>query len=285
MIAVKEVFKAHSVREALELRRDHPESEYIAGGTDVLVKVRAGKYQGDLTLIDLSSLRDELAYIRKEEGNIVIGALTTHSEAAASELLKQYVPGLCAGCAVVGSTQIRNHATLGGNIGNASPAADSVPSLIALDAAITLMRMDSDGEIVEYDLLLEEFFNRRRGRMYIPGELIAKITIPDIAGIEACTYRKVGARSALAIAIASCALVKKTGRFQVAFGSMSYMVSRLTELEEVLNGAELTEKKVRECIEQSMFPIDDVRASAKYRTEVCGGMLVSLLEECGVTLA
>ena len=133
-------FQPASVEEAIKLHQTE-NGVYVAGGTDVLVDCRTKKHFDGKSVIDLTALPG-LSDITEEENTVAIGALCTHAQIAASALVRTYAPNLAKACGVVGSPQIRHRGTIGGNLGNASPAADSFGPLALYGAEILLQGAD-----------------------------------------------------------------------------------------------------------------------------------------------
>src|SRR6185295_18764157 len=186
----------------------------VAGGTDALVKAKDGQLDR-ARLFDLSRIPELRA----------IGAAVTHSELLASPLIARYVPALPAACAVIGGPQIRNRGTVGGNLANASPAADAVPALYAADAVVELVSISARREVP-----ITEFFTGYRQTVLEPDELIVGVRIPKRTGVRG-TFLRLGQRQAQAISKVSVAvaLTFVNGRpdfVRVAFGSVGPTVIR-----------------------------------------------------------
>lgn len=171
----------------------------LAGGTDLLVRIKKGLLEPE-KVVDLSAL-EELGGIREDGEQIVIGPLITHGEVMESDLANRYLPVLVQGCATVGSPQVRNMGTLGGNIVNASPAADSIPPLIVLEAGVILQSLAGKRE-----MRLEEFIIGPGKTQLRAGEVLTGIVVNKMPAGERSLYRKLGQRKALAISIASVAV-------------------------------------------------------------------------------
>ena len=281
MLSVDMLEKCSTIQEALEkLQRDEAMMP-IAGGTDLLVKLRGGILPEHSRLLDISCL-SEMRGIHAGESLVRIGALTPHQIVAENEIIRRYYPGLAAACGKVGSLQIRNHASIGGNIANASPAADSVPVLAALDARLCCESLESDGSKRRRITGVEEYLRDKAGGRLPGRELITEICLDMPAQGDTCVYYKVGGRKSLAIAICSCAVARKNGAYQIAFGSMSQYVERLTEVEKYVNEHKrYSQKEMLAVLRQCLTPISDVRASAQYRILTAANILGILLEECG----
>ncbi len=207
---------------AAALERATPDSRLIAGGTDLMLRMRASGGRPDV-LINLSGLR-KLSFIRRESGVIRIGALTTFAQIECNELLRRHAGCLVRAAAQVGSAQIRNIATIGGNVANASPCADAIPALLVLGAQAGVL--DRGGKVVRHrlqDLLAEA------GRTTLGcGEAIVDFTFAPLAGAERSAFGKIGARSSIAVAKLNAALVVRLDpgcqtitEARIAFGSIA----------------------------------------------------------------
>jgi len=255
-----------------------PGSTILSGGTDVMIKLRTGTIQPDI-LLDVSQI-DSLRGIRVEESSLLIGAATTESEIIASPLVQQHVPLLASVLKQLGSVQIRNRGSLGGNVANASPAADSAIPLLVYDTELLLV-----GSQGERWVQLENFFTGPGQTILDPGEFIRtlRLPIPD-AGFRTF-FHKVGKRNALTIAIASLGvLIRLEGDIlqdvRIAVGSVAPTPKRLQDVESEVTGRTLDEATVaaaRDLIVHAIAPISDVRASADYRKNVIGDLLVRAL--------
>ncbi|MBN1622796.1 MAG: FAD binding domain-containing protein [Clostridia bacterium] len=262
--------------EALELL-DKNEMILMAGGTDLMVKKR--NWAGLSPLFDkdvlfISELR-ELKYIRKSGGFIHIGAMTTledilvHRETP--EILRKAV-------LLMASPGIRHIATLGGNIGNASPAGDSLPVLYILDAKIVI-----DGKGTERMVPIEEFI-LGPGKVYLESrEMIKEIVINDVR-FDMIHYEKIGGRKSDAISKISFAggISYKKGRideFRCAFGAVAPTVVRSRKLEASVNG--LGAEEIKKSYAELIRPIDDQRSTAVYRKKVCMNILDEFLDKAG----
>lgn len=245
----------------------------IAGGTNVLVDLGKGKIspQG---LVVLSRLE---AWKRIElKGRVLeIGSLVTHSQLEAHPLVKTYCPALSMGAGAVGSPQIRNRGTLGGNLQSASPAADCAPPLLAHDAVLTLVStVDFSGPVKERQLNVTDFFLGVGKTALRPHELIQKVSI-NINPNRRSVFLKSGLRKALAISLVNLAVSFEPEEntaacleARVALGSIAPTPVRLTKAEEFLKGQRLDETVIKEAakiVQKEISPISDLRASAEYR--------------------
>ena len=265
-------------RELLE-GLSRPGAAILCGGTDLLIKMRAGMIQPKL-LLDITQV-ESLHGIRVEGSNLEIGAATLESDIIHSSLVSEHVPLLGSVLRQLGSVQIRNRGTLGGNIVNASPAADSAIPLLLYDSEIQIA-----GPEGERWIRLEDFVTGPGQTTLESGQFVRafRLPIPDVGFSP--FFHKVGKRNALTIAIASLGtLVRLDGgviqELRVAAGSVAPTPLRLREIEEQLTGRVLDHPLIAEARElavNSISPISDVRASADYRKNVIGDLLVRALQ-------
>ena len=257
----------------------------IAGGTDVMVRITGEIGEPPARLIDLWGL-DELRGIASQGEAIEIGALTTYSEIRRSAACREHLPALVEASATIGAAQIQNRGTLGGNIANASPAGDTLPVLLALDAEIVV-----GGSRGERTVPATDFWTAYRTTALAPDELILRIRFPLAGGREA-KFRKVGTRRAQAIskvvmAVAWRENAASNGRWQdvrVALGSVADRPIRAPKTEAILEGAPPTQESAdaaAEALASEITPIDDVRSTAEYRRTVAARVLHRIVRDAG----
>jgi CO/xanthine dehydrogenase FAD-binding subunit len=240
----------------------------VAGGTDLMV-VRPAKDQG---VIDLTRI-PELRGIEPDKKEWRIGATTTFSEIGRSRRLRSTFPALAEAASVIGGWQIQNRATLGGNIANASPAGDSLPVLLALDAVVIAAGPEGERKVP-----YSEFHVGYRKTALDPGEIIAWIELPHPPKRSIQLFRKVGTREAQAISKVVVAMAARRVRNtleDVRFGAGSVAATpvRLHEAEKVCSGRKANEALAEDAANAAMSevqPIDDVRSTADYRRFVLG---------------
>lgn len=222
---------------AAALARATPETRLIAGGTDLMLELRSSAVRPDL-LIDLSGLH-ELSFIRKDRGLIRIGATTTFAHLQCNAMLEIHAACLARAAAQVGSLQIRNVATIGGNVANASPCADAIPALLVLDAEVgVLNRAGSLDRRPLRDLLVEA-----DKTTLAPDEAIVDFSFAPLSDGQRSAFGKVGARSSVAVAKLSAAIVVKLDETRrtireakIAFGSVAPSAFVDDRLAAVLHG-------------------------------------------------
>jgi len=256
---------------------DQPEARIMAGGTDLLVRLRAASTTPE-TLICLEKI-DELKEIVIQESSIRIGAGATLSDIHANKDITAHLPLLHQAASVFASPLIRNMATIGGNVCMASPAGDSLPALYVMEALVELI--SSNGTRT---LPLEEFIQGPGKNDLQSGEILSAIIIPIPEGFSVHHFEKVGQREALAIAVVSMAGMVALDKGVItkarfAWGSVGPTIMRSKEVEDALIGQKMTLsvlRKVSELAKKAVTPISDVRASADYRRQVAGNLLLRL---------
>ena len=250
----------------------------FAGGTDLMVLLEAGKLN-HRNYINIWGLR-ELRGIEGNDTHITLGALTTYTEVQAHPILRREFPMLCQAASETGGLAIQNRGTLGGNIINASPAADSPPALLAYDAEIELVSTRGSR------WLPYQGFHTGYKQMQMDGdELLARIRLPRNTAGAVHYYRKVGTRKAQAISKVCFAGVGKMNGEQIddmriVVGSVAPIVVRCVKTEAALRGQRLDDETIRKAgvsFEQEISPIDDIRSTAKYRLRVAKNLLVDFL--------
>jgi CO/xanthine dehydrogenase FAD-binding subunit len=250
----------------------------FAGGTDLMVLLEAGRlpHRNYVNIWPLSELRG----IEVTEPHVTLGALTTYTDVQAHEVLRSEFPMLCRAASETGGLAIQNRGTLGGNIVNASPAADSPPALLAYDAEIELVS-NQGSRWLPY----EGFHIGYKQLAMRPDELLRRIRLPRNTASLKHYYHKVGTRKAQAI---SKVCLAATGRVEnavmtdvrLALGSVAPIVLRCKQTEDAIRGKALTDDTVnhaRETLMREITPIDDVRSTASYRLRVAANLLVHFL--------
>ena len=256
---------------ALELLAEHGENaRIIAGGTDLLIELER-RVRTPRVLIDITRIPGLDQITQSDDGRIHLGPLVTHNRVAgAAVCVKQAYPLVCA-CWQVGAPQIRNRATVAGNLITASPANDTITPLWALDARVTLRSVR--GERV---LSLPEFFKGVRKTAMEPDELLVGISFPALKRGERGTFIKLALRRAQAISVVNVAAVVRVTRGRVrqariTLGSVAPTIVRAGHAEDYLTGKPLTDSVIAVAGELAVLdarPIDDIRGSAEYRKEM-----------------
>jgi CO/xanthine dehydrogenase FAD-binding subunit len=265
-----EFFRPADWPEALAIKAAHPGALPITGGTDVMVDINFDRVRPP-ALLDLTGIR-ELAEWAQDDGVIRLGAAVPYARVI-SELGAQ-LPGLALASRTVGSPQIRNRGTVGGNLGSASPAGDAHPPLLACDAVVEAASVRGARRIA-----VRDFFTGVKRNALEPDELIRAILVPAADGPQ--QFAKVGVRNAMVIAVSSFAIALHPRQATVGtgIGSVAPTPRAAVMAEDFLN-ADLadrdlwrsrgalphpTEERFGELAAQATEPIDDVRGSAAYR--------------------
>jgi CO/xanthine dehydrogenase FAD-binding subunit len=256
----------------------------IAGGTDLMVRITGEIGEPPARMVDLSRL-DGLRGIATDGSSIVLGARTTYTEIRRSDVCREHLPALVDAAATIGAAQIQNRGTLGGNIANASPAGDTLPVLLALDATIEV-----GGARGERAIPASAFWVAYRRTALAPDELILRVRIPIIGGREA-RFRKIGTRRAQAISKVVLAVAwresggaRSWSDVRVALGSVADRPIRAAAAEGVLEGADPTPEvadAAAEALAGEIQPIDDVRSTAAYRRVVAARALHRIVRDAG----
>jgi CO/xanthine dehydrogenase FAD-binding subunit len=252
--------------DALSAKAEHPAAVPIAGGTDLMVGLNFGQAP-PAALLDLTGV-DELGGWERVDGAARIGAGVTYSRIIAE--LRTEVPGLAAASRTVGSPQIRNRATVAGNLGTASPAGDAHPPLLASGASVEVESVRG-ARLID----IHEFFLGVKRNALAPDELIRAVRVPVAAGPQ--QFAKVGTRNAMVIAVCSVAVALDPTRrtVGVAVGSAAPTPRRAAAAESLGpalpwdSAGSLDDEVVREFgrrVASAAAPIDDVRGTAEYRT-------------------
>ncbi len=261
------------------------EATILAGGTDLMVQTQSGRVGYKQRLVNIRRI-DELRGISEHGGRICIGALVTITELLNNTLVAEKVPVLAAMADKFASNQIRNVATVGGNICNASPAGDSIPPFLVLDADVELACL-RDGKAATRSVPITEFFTGPGRTVRASNELVTGISfaVPQ-AGFIA-RFIKSGPRPALEISAVSMALggVVENDVFRsvsLSFGSVAPTAMRARKAETFLTGKKLDDETIRAAVEtalEEVSPIDDVRASIWYRRHLVGVYLRRLVAD------
>ncbi len=263
-----------SLQKALQILKEDPSCKVLAGGTDLLVKFYdAREKMGNV--LDISRL-EELKGLEIGKDKIFLGSLTSHEQIYRNPQLQKIVPFLCRAAKSVGAPQIRHQGTLGGNLANASPAADLAPPLIALDAVVFLA-----GPEGERSFKLADFFTGPGKTRKNPDEIISGVEFALPKGDFRGTFLKVGQRRALAIAVASLAIALNfqdgvVKNIRLAAGSVAPVPLRARKTESILEGQKLAGlplDKAADQLKKEASPIDDIRGTGDYRSQVLGNLL------------
>ena len=255
------------------MKKTHGEkAKVLAGGTDLLVLLKDQKLKAEVVM-SLSGIR-ELNFIRDEkERGVTLGALATHGSVAASPIIRQQFPDLAEACFQVSCVQIQNLGTVGGNLCNASPAADAAPPLLLADAILILASTRGERRVSIHD-----FFLAPRQTVLKPDEILKEIFIPEVSGRRGATYLKLGRRRAMEIAIVGVGVAvhlngsdQVASKCRIALGSVAPTPLRARKAEGILTGQEITDQLIEEAAEvaaKEASPISDIRGGAEYRLDM-----------------
>jgi CO/xanthine dehydrogenase FAD-binding subunit len=260
-----DVLTPRTLDEALRMRAEVPDAYPIQGGTDVLVELNFDRLRPS-ALLNLNEV-GELNGWRRENGSLVLGAGLTYTEAMRPRLA-EVLPALAEASRTVGSPQIRNRGTIGGNLGTASPAGDALPPLLVEDAEVALASVR--GERV---LPLRDFVLGVKRNALAADELVVSVRVRPSGASQ--TFMKVGPRNAMVIAVCSLALVadRERGELRAAFGSAAPVPTLVT--------APIGEAdRLPELVAAAAQPIDDVRGTADYRRHALRVLTRRALERC-----
>jgi len=286
MTDIQKYFAPTSLDQALDCLKDG-EATILAGGTDLMPQSQAGKLKFKRTLMNIRHV-PELIGVTRQGGDICIGALTTITELMDNALVRRHLPVLADACNHFASDQIRNVATLGGNICNASPAGDTLIPLLVLDARVELASK-ARGKLNWRSLPLAEFFTGPGKTRRAPNELLVGVRIPLPKPGRVAYFHKSGTRPALDISTISIGIAGTLRQgeglalfdVRVAFGAVAPTVVRAPLTERALEGKRLDPEviaKVAQVARDEVTPIDDVRASAWYRKELIHNMTKRMLD-------
>lgn len=259
-------YTAQTVEQACRMLAE-PGSRLVAGGTDVIPQMLNGRLRAG-RIIDISRLAG-LKQVELHGEMVHIGALVTYAELIASPLLQAEAPLLVQAAAVVGCVQTRYRGTLGGNIANASPAGDSLPPLLALQASVTLVSAAG-----ERTLPLEQVLQGPGITALAPAEMIHHVVFARLSPTAKSIFLRLGSRQGMAVAVASAALVLElepagqVSDVRLALGAVAPTPMRCREAEGLLVGKVLKEENIERFARtaaEACSPIDDVRGTADYR--------------------
>jgi len=242
----------------------------LAGGTNLIPDLRDGNIRPQL-VVDLGGI-GSLKYIKEEKGTIRIGSLVTIADLLESTGIKRHASVLSEAAYKFAGPLVRNRATVGGNLVDASPAADCAVPLLALKARVKLQSLKERRTVG-----LDEFFAGYRKTVIKPGEILTEVLFPIPPPGTKQGYYKLGRRNAMAISVASAAIVvsmngKACTQATIALGAVAPTPLRAKKAEALLMGKGIDEALARKCGEVaavSAKPIDDIRASAEYRRLMC----------------
>lgn len=270
--------RVSSLPQALNiLTQKRERARIVAGATDLLIELERGVRSGVEALVDLSGIPSLNAIHLDEAGWIHLGPLTTHNACAASELIQTHALPLAQACWGVGAPQIRNRATVAGNLITASPANDTITPLMALGAVVKLTSERSERRVP-----LNEFYTGVRRTVLAPDEILTDIAFPALPAHARGLFIKLALRRAQAIAVVNVAVIVERNtqsaitQARITLGAVAHTIIHTEEAEQFLVGQTLTDEVIAQAgalAQKAARPIADVRAPAEYRSEMVNVMV------------
>jgi len=268
---IKEYLRPASLKETFHLLTSYSGSaKILAGGTDLLIQ-QAIESSPEIIAISLTDVEDLRQIEKTAGGDLFVGAMVKHAEVAQSPLVNQYFPALAKASHWVGSPSIRNLATIGGNICNASPSADTAPPLLGYDAKAIIVHPSGEKAID-----VEDFFTGPSTNLLNRGEILKGFLLTPKPGWVA-DYEKLGLRKAMEIAIANvCVSLEMDGHkrcsgIRIALGAVAQTPILAKKAESILKDKRVTPELIQKCADvavEETKPISDIRASADYRKQM-----------------
>ncbi len=277
-------YNAKSLDDALELLQQHKDTaRIICGGTDTMVRLHLGRLAAPVTFINVRDIK-ELSYIKCSNGRVQIGANTTMHKIAMSDVIRENATALFLAANDFADPTIRNSASIAGNLGNASPSADSAPPLLVYCADVIIQKKGGSRSVP-----INEFFTGVGKTVLEPGEMITSV---EFDANPNASFYKLGLRNSMAISlvnIAAAVNMESDGtiaNIAVGVGAVAPTPVRAKNAEAVLKGKKLTPELMQEAmqaINNDISPITDVRGSAEYRRLVAGNLLRKVVyKACGI---
>jgi len=279
-------YRAQSIQDVCGILGDlKSEGRIIAGGTDLMVQIRDrdARWKCVKTVVDITSLGNDLRYIRDCGGYIRIGALCTHTDLENSSLIKENLPFVGTACGMVGSPQIRNRGTIGGSICNASPASDPLPPLIAADTFVEITGTQGSRLVS-----IPDFYSSNGKTILKYGEFVTALIINKFRNNTSCSFIKLGRRKALAISRLNVAVTLHTdenGRIDdaaVSPGCVFRKPRRIAPAEKMLAGSKPSEKVFHAAgiiVSDEVIRETGIRWSTEYKKPVIAELVTEALCE------
>jgi CO/xanthine dehydrogenase FAD-binding subunit len=270
-----------TIEEVIELLwKAEGKAKIIAGGTDLVIGLRNRDHTPQF-IIDITRV-EALRMIGEKNGTISIGAAVTHSEIASSSLLKKYGKVLSDAASEIGSPQIRNIGTIGGNIVNASPAADTIPPLMVLNATGRVVSREGEKEVP-----LSQLFKGPYETNLKPHELLAHITFQKLPADVRSSFIRLARRNAMAIARMSVAILLQTKKdriedIRISVGSVTPIPQRMSEAEVFLRGKSPDEEALKRAsfkVSETMIHRSGVRPSTSYKRPVVEALFMRAMRK------
>lgn len=271
----------NTIEEAVELLwQAKGEAKIIAGGTDLVIGLRNGD-QNPPSIIDITRI-EELRKIEEKNGAVSIGAAVTHSEIASSSLVKRYGRVLSDATSEIGSPQIRNLGTIGGNIINASPSADTIPPLMVLNAMGRVVSKEGERQV-----LLDQLFKGPYKTNLKPHELLSQVTFPKLPLEVRSSFVRLARRDAMAIARMSVAIILQIDKnriedIRISVGSVTPTPQRMSEAEAFIKGKSPDEKVLLKAslkVSEMMINRSGIRPSTSYKRPVVEALFMRAMRK------
>jgi len=261
-----EYLKPDSIKETISILSQFGEkAQILNGGTDLIVDMRDKIIQPEY-LVDIKAIPQLNRITYNKQDGLNIGATVTLNEISNSKVVQTNYPILVKACKTVGSYQVRNRATLVGNICNASPAADTAPPLLVLEAKVNII-----GPTGEKIVPINQFFTGVKKNILKKGEIVTSITIPPIKDKWTGVYLKQGRKKEVDLATVGVAVVCIRDEVRIALGAVAPVPVRAFKTEELLKGKTIDESLLEKAGKSALTeisPISDVRSSQEYREEI-----------------
>ena len=284
MYDIENYYNAQSIKEAVNLLKEHPDARIISGGSDVLIKIREGKMAGT-SLVSIRDIKEIQGVTLMDSGDIYIGAGTTFSHVTNDPVIREHISVLGEAVDQVGGPQVRNIGTIGGNVCNGAVSADSAPTLFSLNAMLRIADGEG-GRTVPIDM-----FYLGPGKVDLHcGDVLTHIIIPgkEYQGYHG-HYIKYSMRNAMDIATLSCSVVSKVDTaantledVRITFGVAAPVPCRCKKTEAALRGMEIGEalyEKIKTLVREEINPRDSWRASKEFRLQIGGEIAARALKE------
>jgi xanthine dehydrogenase FAD-binding subunit len=278
----KHYHNAQTVPDALQVLADAPESAcLIAGGTDLMLDLQQGNHAPVHTLVDVTAI-PEMTALEIREGELFIGASVPHAKITHSSIVQDHATALAIACGLIGGPQVRNSATLGGNVGHALPAADGTIALVALDAQAEVASLDGHRRVPLETL----FAGPGKSSLEARRELLVGFYLPLKAPNQASTFKRIMRPQGVAIAILNNAVwLERQGEtvadVRISVGPSGPVPKRLRQAEDCLRGQKYSAAAVTECIRtllvEANFRTSRHRATQEYRHHMAGILLEETL--------
>ncbi len=267
----QEYITPSSPQEVVELLAQKRNTRIVAGGTDLILEIERGVRKDVETLIDVTRIPGLDRIVLDEDEVIHLGPMVTHNHVAGSKLLQERAYPLVRASWEVGANQIRNRATVAGNLVTASPANDTITPLMALGASVTLLSTQGERTIP-----LKDFYKGVRRTEMRPDEMLVDISFPALTVTQRGTFIKLALRRAQAISVINVAVVldleeATVQKASITMGAVAPTIVHATDAEKYLVGKSLSDDVINEAANLAMqeaTPIDDVRGTAAYRKEM-----------------